>query len=155
MTHRILPAAVLVVTALTATAHAGGTTTRACDFEVKARCATGDARVTLADGKVVRIEVDVHWCGLPRRPGYDCSIDSSRGDTDTAWSEAGGVTIVDNTAPFNPRAPDRLKITVGEEISIDLNEAQSLGRCGAGAALPRAIVIAAKKKACRVSLPEP
>jgi len=36
---------------------------RACDFQVKARCVSGDARITLADGAIQRVEVNVIWCG--------------------------------------------------------------------------------------------
>lgn len=155
MKHRIVLAFVLVLTAWTATVHAGGPDIRACDFKVKARCVTGDVRVTLADGKVTRVEVNVYWCGLPGRPSYNCLIDSSRGDDDATWSENGGATLIDNTSPSNPSEPDRVKVTVGQDVSIDLAAAQSLGRCGAGAALPLAIVVPAKKGACRVWLREP
>jgi hypothetical protein len=52
----------------------------------------------------------------------------------------------------DPSHPGRLKVTVGRHVSLDLDEAQSLGRCGAGAELPRAIVIPAQKAAGRVWL---
>ena len=42
---------------------------RACQFEVKARCASGDARVILDGGAVKRLEVDVVWCGEKGQPG--------------------------------------------------------------------------------------
>ncbi|HUZ30760.1 MAG TPA: hypothetical protein VMV19_01420 [Xanthobacteraceae bacterium] len=115
----------------------------------------GDASVTLTDGKVTRVVVDVYWCGLPGRPGYSCLIDASRGDSDAKWSEAGDTTRIHNAAPANPTYPDRMKVTLGQDISIDLAEAQSLGRCGAGAELPRTIVIPAKRAACQVQLGEP
>jgi len=135
--------------------HAEGQEIRSCDFAVKARCVSGDARVTLADGVVKRIEIDVFWCGLPGRPGYTCMIDASRGDEDSIWSEDAGATLIANASPFNPHAPDRVKVTVGRHVSVDLGEAQSLGRCGAGAELPQAIVIPASGGACRVWLSEP
>jgi hypothetical protein len=128
---------------------------RKCDFEVKARCVTGDATVTLADGAVKRLEVNVLWCGQRGSPGYTCTIDSSRGDQDSKWSDEGGATVIDNTAPFTPTLLDRVKVTVGKFVSIDFEEAQSLGRCGAGAELPRAIVIPQQKAACRVFLGTP
>jgi hypothetical protein len=103
---------------------------------------------------VTRVEVNVDWCSL-RGPGYSCTIDSSRGDRDSLWSDDAGATVIANVSPWNPNAPDRVKVTVGREVSIDLQEAQSLGRCGAGAALPRAIVVPAQKGACRVQLPAP
>jgi hypothetical protein len=59
---------------------------RACKFVVKARCASGEARVTFADGAAIRIEIEIHWCAAQRgRPGYDCTIDSSR-RMKQAWS---------------------------------------------------------------------
>ena len=157
MKHRIALASVLVLTAWTATAPAGGPDIRACDFTAKRGCVSGDARVTLVDGEVKRVEVDVYWCALPGRPGYTCLIDSSRGDGDATWSDEGGATLIDNTSPlkWNPNAPDRVKVTVGPEVSIELAEAQSLGRCGAGAALPLAIIIPANTAACRVRLRAP
>jgi len=45
-----------------------------------------------------------------------------------------------------------VKVTVGRDVTIDLNEAQSAGRCGAGAGLPQTIVIPAQGKTCRVRL---
>jgi hypothetical protein len=133
-------------------AHAEGKEIRACKFEVKARCASGEARVRLADGVVQRVAVDVFWCGLAGRPGYTCIIDSSRSDKDSLWSEDGGATLIANASPWDPDHADRVKVTVGRYVSIDLDEAQSLGRCGAGAELPRAIVIPAQRRACRVWL---
>jgi hypothetical protein len=127
---------------------------RACDFAVKARCASGDARVTLAGGAVQRVEVNVLWCGEKGRPGYSCTIDASRKDPDAKWSDEGGATLVANASPWDASQPDRMKVTVGRNVSIDLEQAQSAGRCGAGAELPRAIVIPEKKGACRVWLGE-
>jgi len=151
MKHLIL-AVLLAVTTSTGVAHADGQEIRRCNFEVKARCASGDATVTLVDGVVKRIEINAFWCGLKGRPGYTCTIDSSRGDKDSTWSDDGGATFITNAAPFNPTQPDRVKVTVGKYVSIDMDETQSVGRCGAGAELPRAIVIPAKKGACRVWL---
>ncbi len=145
--------AVLVgATALGAGVHADEI--RACDFKVKARCVSGDARVTLADGALKRVEVNVIWCGERGRPGYTCSIDAARNDKDSQWSDEGGATLIANASPFNASQPDRMKVTVGRNVSIDLGQAQSLGRCGAGAELPRAIVIPEKKGVCRVWLGE-
>ena len=61
------------------------------------------------------------------------------------WSEEGGATLIANASPYNPAEPDRVKVTLGRHVSIDLEQAQSLGRCGVGAALPRAIVILARR----------
>jgi|SRR5271165_703920 len=152
MKHFIYLAGFLAATILTGIAHADGQEIRKCEFEEKARCVSGDARVTLADGVVTRVEVNVYWCAQGGGPGYTCTIDSSRSDRDSKWSEDRGATLIANTAPFNPTQPDHVKITVGRYVSIDLDEAQSLGRCGAGAALPRAIVIPAQKRVCRVWL---
>ncbi|MBV9287936.1 MAG: hypothetical protein JO288_08950 [Hyphomicrobiales bacterium] len=129
---------------------AAGPEIRKCDFEVKARCASGEARVTLLDGLVQRLEVDVDWCAKGGGPGYSCTIDSSRGDADSRWSQEGGATIIANAAPFNGSQPDLVRVTVGRYVSIDLEQAQSLGRCGAGAELPRAIVIPALRGPCRM-----
>jgi hypothetical protein len=145
----------LVLTVLANFAHADGREIRACDFDVKARCASGGARVTLADGKMMRVEVNVFWCALHGRPGYTCIIDSSRGGEESTWSDDAGATVITNGSPWNPAQPDRVKVTVGRDISIDLSEAQSLGRCGAGAELPRSITIPAQAKACRVQLGMP
>ncbi len=155
MKHLIWLAVFLAVSAAAPIARAGGQESRACDFEVKARCESGDARVTLSGGRVNRVEVNVFRCGLPGRPGYSCTIDSSRGDGDSKWSEEGGVTVIANTSPFNPDQLDRVKVTLGRHVSIDLEGAQALGRCGAGADMPRAIVIPAQGRACRVCLADP
>jgi hypothetical protein len=151
MKHFVM-AVLLAVTTSTDVAHADGREIHRCYFEVKARCASGHATITLVDGVVKRIEVNAFWCGLKGRPGYTCTIDSSRGDEDSTWSGDGSGTLITNAAPFNPAQPDRVKVTVGKYVSIDMAETQSVGRCGAGAELPRAIVIPAKKGACRVWL---
>jgi hypothetical protein len=153
--HLICMAVLLMATASAHVAYAGGKEIRACEFKVKARCASGEARVTLVDGTVTDVAVNVFWCGLSGRPGYTCTIDSSRGASDAIWSEEGGATVITNASPWNPAEPDRVKVTVGRYVSIDLSEAQSLGRCGAGAELPDAIVIPAQKGACRVWLGTP
>ena len=156
MKNLLCCAALLVPTVLASFAHASEQDIRACEFEVKARCAFGDARVTLADGAVTRVEVDVYWCALHGRaaPPFACTIDSSQTDEDAVWTEDAGATLITNKSPWNPDQPDRVKVTVGRDVSIDLSEAQSLGRCGAGAELPRSIVIPAKAKLCRVQLPD-
>ena len=157
MKHFLGCAALLVPTLFVGLAHADEQDVRACEFEIKARCASGDARVTLADGKVIRLEVNVYWCALHGRaaPPFTCTIDSSRADKDAVWTENAGATLIANGSPFNPNEPDRVKVTVGPDVSIDLDETQSLGRCGSGAELPQSIVIPAKGKACRVQLGKP
>ena len=155
MKYRIFLALVLAVTTMNRFSHADEQDIRTCEFEIKARCASGDARVTLADGKVMRIEVDVMWCALHGAPTFICSIDSSRSAQDSEWSENADATVIANRSPWNPSEPDRVKVTVGRDISIDFSQTQSLGRCGAGAELPRSIVIPAKGKLCRVQLGEP
>ena len=113
-------AVLLMMTAMTNVAHADSKIVRGCKFEVKARCASGEARVTLANGAVTRVEVDVFWCGQPGHPGYTCTIDSSRGDQDSKWADESSVTLITNASPFNPTQPDQVKVTVGQSISIDL-----------------------------------
>lgn len=150
---RFIYMAVLLAAAMFNIARAGEPEIRSCDFAVKARCASGGARVTLNGGVVQRLEVNVIWCSRPGHPDFTCTIDSSRGDNESKWSDDAGATVIANASPFSPAAPDRVKLTVGTDVSIDLGEAQSLGRCGAGAELPRAIVIPAHGKTCRVWLP--
>jgi hypothetical protein len=130
--------------------------TRNCEFKVKTPRVSGQASVTLADGKATKIAVDVLYSDGRGTPGYTCTVDSSRAEQqDSKWSDDGGVTVIDNATPFNTSTPDRIKVTVGKLVSINMEEAQSLGRCGAGAELPKAIVIPAKGKACRVWLGQP
>lgn len=148
-------AAIAVLTALAGFAHADDQDIRACEFEIKARCASGDTRVTLAHGAVIRVEVDVFWCALHGHPPFACTIDSSRTDHDSVWSQDEGATLIANGSPRNPDQPDRVKVTVGRDVSIDLDETQSLGRCGAGAELPQSIVIPLQGKTCRVRLRAP
>src|SRR5207237_9099168 len=132
-------------------AHAGEEI-RACEYKVKARCTSGWATVTLTDGVVSKVDVTVFYCGLPGRPGYTCTVNSSRTEKDDTWSDEAGATVITNNSPFTETMPDRVKVTVGKYVSIDFAEAQSGGRCGAGAELPKAIVIPAQKGACRVLL---
>jgi hypothetical protein len=150
-------AVVVALTTMSRSAQAGGQDIRACDFEVKTRCVSGDARVTLADGKVRRIEVDVIWCNRQRgAPGYTCTIDSSRDDGESKWSEDTGTTVItDSSVSPDPHELDTIKVTVGPDVTVDLNEALSRWRCGAGAELPQTIVIPAQGKVCRVRFSEP
>ena len=108
----------LALTTSACIAHAAGTEIHACDFAVKTRCVSGDARVTLADGVVKRIEVGVYWCGRPHGPTYIRVIDSSRGGDDAQWLEDGGATLIANTSPANPDEPDRIKVTVGKNVCL-------------------------------------
>jgi hypothetical protein len=132
--------------------HAGPQEVRSCKFEVKSRCASGDASVTLENGVVKKFEFSDFYCGQPGNLGYSCTIDSARGDKESKWTDEGGATTIENSDPFNPDAPDNVKITPGKFVSIDFAKAQSAGRCGAGAQLPRALVIPAEKGPCRVWL---
>ncbi len=142
----------LLLAAAAAPAHAGGPELRACDFSVKARCASGSAQATLIDGVLQKIEIDIAFCAANGGLSYGCTVDSSRGDGESLWSDAAGATLIANAHPFSSAQPDRIKVTLGRHVSVDLSEAQSLGRCGAGAELPRAIVIPAKTGPCRVWL---
>jgi hypothetical protein len=151
-------AAFLVPTLLANFAGADGQQIRRCDFQLKRGCIAGYARVTLVNGTLQRIEGVVIWCGQgghPKSLDYSCTIDSSRDDKASTWSDDAGVTVIASSSSWNPDRPDRMKVTVGRDVSIDLDEAQSLGRCGVGAELPRAIVIPAQSAACRVWLRTP
>lgn len=128
---------------------------RACDFEVKSRCASGEARATFNGTELTKLAIDVYWCGSQGKPGYSCVVDYSRNDKNSSWSEVAGTVLIENRSPWNPSLPDRIKVKVGKHVSIDLEEAQSSGTCGAGAELPRAIVISEGKAACRVWLVDP
>jgi hypothetical protein len=92
---------------------------------------------------------------LHGQPTFICTIDASRTDNNSAWTEDGSATLIANGSPWNPNEPDRVKVTVGRDVSIDLSETQSLGRCGTGAELPQSITIPAQGKACRVQLRAP
>ena len=91
--------------------------------------------MTLTDGVVSKVDVTVFYCGLPGRPGYTCTVNSSRTEKDDTWSDEAGATVITNNSPFTETMPDRVKVTVGKYVSIDFAEAQSGGRCGAGARL--------------------
>ena len=151
MKHLICLAAILMIATSAGIARAEQQETRDCEFKVKTPRVSGQASVTLADGKVTKIAVDVLYSDGRGTPGYTCTVDSSRtGDGESKWSDDGGATIIANVTPFDTSKPDRIKVTVGKFVSIDLEEAQSLGRCGVGAALPKAIVIPAKGTTCHV-----
>ena len=142
-------AVLMAMTTSAQSTDASGQEIRKCKFEALAGCVFGEADVTFADGVVKRVKVDVNWCGQPGALRYQCTIDFSRSDGDSIWSEDGGATLIANASPFNPNQPDRVKVTVGRYVSIDLDEAQN-SYCGFGAELPRAIVIPAQRGACRV-----
>lgn len=152
MTPRALPA-LLFAAALAAGIAARADEIRACDFKLRSGCIAGDAKVTLADGRLQHLEFDVVWCGLHKgAPGYTCTIDASRGDGEATWSQDGGATVIATPSDL-PSQADRITVTVGRFVSIDFSHAQSVGRCGAGAELPRALVIPEKEgRPCRVFL---
>ena len=145
MKHLLRCAALLVLTLLAGFAHATGQELRKCDFDLKGGRRSGEARVTLADGAVIRVEVDVIWCGRSghrKSLDYTCTVNTSRGDGESTWSDDAGATVITDSTPYtDPREPDRIKVTVGHEVSIHLNETQSVPRCGVGAELPESIVI--------------
>ena len=128
---------------------------RSCKFEVKPRCASGEARVQVRGGAATSVSINVFWCGRKGTPGYSCVVEYKPDDGKSKWSEESGATVIDNSSPWNPGQPDRIKVTVGKHVSLDLEEAQSGGACGAGAELPRAIVVPEGKGACRVWLNAP
>jgi hypothetical protein len=59
LTRSGLPALLMAASLAAGDARAGGPEIRKCGFEVKARCASGEARVILLGGVVQRLEVDV------------------------------------------------------------------------------------------------
>jgi hypothetical protein len=63
--------------------------------------------------------------------------------------------ITDSSISPDPHELDSIKVTVGPDVTIDLNEALSRWRCGAGAWLPQTIVVPAQGKVCRVRFSEP
>ena len=125
---------------------------RSCDWEVKSRCASGSASVTFVGGVPAKVSVDSYYCG-PRRgaPGYSCTVMYERSDKHSVWSEHGNTLVISNQES-SPSQPDKLKLVIGKHISIDLDETPRVGNCGAGAELPRAIVIPEGEKVCRVWL---
>jgi hypothetical protein len=147
----------LTLARVTLLAHAEAQEVRDCDFKVKAGCVGGSTRVTFANGAVTRVEVDVVWCNRQRgAPGYTCTIDSSRGDGASTWSEDAGATVITDQSSFtDPTKPDRIKVTIGRDVTIDLNETQSFWRCGAGAELPLTIIIPARGRACQAQFRAP
>jgi hypothetical protein len=155
----VFPNVFLALTTMTSFAQASGQEIRACDFDLKGGCRSGQVRVTLADGKVVGLDAFVIWCGRGghrKSLDYSCTINSARGDGESTWSDDAGATVINDGSPYtDPTKPDRIKVTVGRDVSIDLDEAQSLWRCGAGAELPLTIVIPAQGRTCRVRLRAP
>jgi hypothetical protein len=159
MKRRLRCAGLLLQTLLSGFAHAGGQEIRTCDFDLKGGCRSGQARVTLADGRVMGLDVVVIWCGRGghrKSLDFTCTINSSRGDGESTWSQDAGATVITDSSPYTDSTkPDRIIVTVGRDVNLDLNETQSVPRCGAGAELPQIIVIPAHKSVCRVRFSEP
>ena|SRR5689334_10768115 len=96
----------LLLTLLSGFARAGGQEIRTCDFDLKGGCRSGQARVTLADGKVIGLDVLVIWCGRGghrKSLDFTCSINSSRGDGMSKWSEDAGATVITTALPLLTR----------------------------------------------------
>ena len=150
----VFPALFLATVLASGLAAARADEIRACDFKLKSGCIAGDASVTIADGKVQHLEFNVVWCGIHKdAPGYSCMIDASRtDDPESKWADDKSSTTITSSSD-TPAQPDSITLTVGRFVSIDFSRAQSVGRCGAGADLPRALVIPEKKgRPCRVWL---
>src|SRR5262245_39383154 len=115
MKHLTCLAVLLAMAASAGAAHAERQETRKCEFKLKMPRVWGQASVALAERKVMKVAVDVLYkSGERGSPGYTCTIDMSRGDEESKWSEEDGATVVANASPFNPSEPDRFKITVGK-----------------------------------------
>ena len=61
------------------------------------------------------------------RPPFVCTIDSSRTDQDSVWSEDGGATLIANGSPWNPDQPDP-DLLSGVDAVIHLAGASIAGR---------------------------
>ena len=155
----VLLAAFLALTAMARFADAAGPELRTCDFDLKGGCRSGQARVTLVNGKVTGLDVGVIWCGRGghrKSPDFTCTINLDRSDGSSTWSEDTGATVITDQSPYaDPTKPDRIKVTVGRDVTIDLNETQSLWRCGAGAELPLTIIMPAQGRTCQVRFRAP
>ncbi len=75
MKQLIYPAMIL---AAATTARAGAQEVRTCAFEAKARCASGDASVTLKGGVVTRLEVNMFWCGENSEKPHDSAVSTAK-----------------------------------------------------------------------------
>jgi hypothetical protein len=103
MKRVVFLAVFLLLTTVTRFAHAAGQEFRTCDFDLKGGCRSGEARVTLTDGAVITVEVDVIWCGRGghrKSLDYTCTINSSRGDGESTWSEDAGATVITDSSPY-------------------------------------------------------
>jgi hypothetical protein len=112
-----------------------------------------EARVETRNGEVQSLAVQTHFPGLPGKWGYSCSLAATRGDDESSWKMEGRETTVDflnETTAWEDGDYARL-VPVAGGYRIDLRNTKPSMKCGAGAGLPREIVIIGTGNQCQAS----
>jgi len=124
-----------------------------CKYEIKRNCTLGSVELELKDGRIQRIDFGNFYCPAHGEIGFTCSIDVSRGDKNTKWTDKGGSSTIEFSGADN--SPDGNSLTISRVrngVVIDMRNTSSYGRCGAGAELPERIFVPARSKKCEVKL---
>lgn len=115
-----------------------------------------DATVETRNGEVQSLTVQTHFPGLPGKWGYSCFLGATRGGYESSWRMDGLETTVDfldETMTWEDGDYARL-VPVAGGYRIDLRNTKPSMKCGAGAGLPREIVIVGTGKQCQASWDE-
>jgi hypothetical protein len=112
-----------------------------------------ETRVETRNGEVQSLAVETHFPGLPGKWGYSCSLGATRGDYESSWKTDGLETTVDfldETITWEDGDYARL-VPVAGGYRIDLRNTKPSMKCGAGAGLPREIVVIGTGNQCQAS----
>jgi len=124
-----------------------------CDFPEGDPGAPGGGAVEIWNGEVQSVKVETYFPGLPGNLGYRCLLHATKGDHESSWKTDGLETTVDFIGGTVCRDGDYARLApISGGYRIDLkNTKSSSEKCGAGAALPREIVIIGTGRQCRTS----
>ncbi|MBI3149584.1 MAG: hypothetical protein HYZ17_13830 [Betaproteobacteria bacterium] len=124
-----------------------------CSYEIKKPCTQGSVSVEWIGGLVQKLTFENFFCGTAGRPGYSCTLESTRSGGEDRWRQQGSKTEIELGSPFNSEEKDTVLISVERDtFRFDFSSTQSGGKCGAGAQLPQSIALDRKSKKCSVRL---
>jgi hypothetical protein len=118
-----------------------------CSYEVKRYGMSGSASIEVRDGVIHKASVDNHFRGSPGNLGYSCYLDANRGDGETEWKESGNAIEIKFD---NPDFDDFMTISpTADGFLIDMSNTRSGGKCGAGAELPKRLIVSRSTRKCK------
>ena len=123
----------------------------ACTYDHKKPITSGEAKLSINDGKINRIWFNSYYPGGRGELGFTCHLDINRGDEAYAWQDKGLDTLVTAKDTGENLHLSRAK----QGYRLDFGNFRTVSNyCGSGAEVPLAVFIPFSSKPCKIRLTE-